>query len=207
MEAVSPRRPRLAWLLTFVATAASTYALDAVATAAGLLLVTTGALGGVSHAGVLVLLVASYVVWAIGLRANLGANRRLLARTGASTNLLSKLGFDLAGRRAPRWQRVASDAGYVLTELLKEAPYYAGAFGTAVVTDSVSADDALVFLGGANLCAVRLRICRSSASEACSTYQRSSSIRSCQGSDARPWICAQPVSPGRTERRPRWRSL
>jgi len=151
MEAVSPHRPRLAWLLTLVATAASTYALDAVATAAGLLLVATGALGGVSHAGVLVLLVASYVVWAIGLRANLGANRRLLARTGASTNLLSKLGFDLAGPRAPRWQRVAADAGYVVTELLKEAPYYAGAFGTAVATESVSADDALVFLGGANL--------------------------------------------------------
>ena len=39
----------------------------------------------------------------------------------------------------------------MLTELVKEAPYYAGAFGTAVVTDSVSANDAIVFLAGANL--------------------------------------------------------
>ena len=151
MEAVSPRRTRLAWLLTLVATAASTYALDAVATAAGLLLVATGVLGGAGHVAVLVFLTATYVAWGAGLSANLGANRRLLARTGTSTNALSKLAFDLAGRRAPRRQRLAADAGYVLTELVKEAPYYVGAFGTAVVTDSVSANDALVFLGGANL--------------------------------------------------------
>ncbi len=37
------------------------------------------------------------------------------------------------------------------TELAKEAPYYAGAFGALLVTDSVTADDALVFLAGANL--------------------------------------------------------
>ena len=151
MEAVSPRRPRLAWLVTLAATAASTYALDAVATAAGVLLVASGTLGGAGHTAVLALLAASYVAWGFGLRANLGANRRLLARTGTSTNVLSKLGFDLAGRRFPRWQRLAADAGYVLTELVKEAPYYAGAFGTAVVTDSVSANDAIVFLAGANL--------------------------------------------------------
>jgi hypothetical protein len=39
----------------------------------------------------------------------------------------------------------------VSTEVAKEVPYYAGAFGAALVTDSVSANDALVFLGGANL--------------------------------------------------------
>ena len=39
----------------------------------------------------------------------------------------------------------------MLTELAKEAPYYTGAFGAVLVTDSVSANDALVFLGGANL--------------------------------------------------------
>ena len=32
-------------------------------------------------------------------------------------------------------------------------------------------------------------------------------MRSCQGSDARPLTCAQPVMPGRTARRPRWRSV
>ena len=30
-------------------------------------------------------------------------------------------------------------------------PYYAGAFGAAVLTDTVSSNDALVFLAGANL--------------------------------------------------------
>ena len=93
----------------------------------------------------------TYVAWAAGLRVNLAANWRLLNRTGASTNALSKAGFDLARRRSPRVRRFAAGAGYVLTELVKEAPYYSGAFGAALATDSVSANDALVFLGGANL--------------------------------------------------------
>ena len=38
-------------------------------------------------------------------------------------------------------------------------------------------------------------------------YQRSSSMRCAQGSDARPLTCAQPVMPGRTARRPRSRSV
>ena len=45
-----------------------------------------------------------------------------------------------------------------------------------------------------------------SSGRRCSTYQTSSSIRSAHGSDARPWICAQPVMPGCTSRRRRWRS-
>ena len=48
-------------------------------------------------------------------------------------------------------QRFAAGAGYVATELAKEAPYYAGAFGAVLVTDSVSTNEALVFLAGANL--------------------------------------------------------
>ncbi len=50
-----------------------------------------------------------------------------------------------------RLRKVASAVGYVSTELAKEIPYYAGAFGAALLTDAVSADDALIFLGGANL--------------------------------------------------------
>ena len=42
-------------------------------------------------------------------------------------------------------------AGYVLSEVAKEAPYYAGAFGTALVSESVNATDALNFLVGTNL--------------------------------------------------------
>src|SRR5919198_698774 len=53
---------------------------------------------------------------------------------------------------------------------------------------------------------VRLRISRSSRIERCSMYQRSSSMRSSQCSSVRPLTCAQPVMPGLTARRPRWRS-
>ena len=53
---------------------------------------------------------------------------------------------------------------------------------------------------------VRSRIRRSTRGERCSTYHTSSSIRSAHGSVARPWICAQPVSPGRTSSLRRCRS-
>ena len=53
---------------------------------------------------------------------------------------------------------------------------------------------------------VRRRISRSVFQSWCRTYQRSSSIRSAHGSDARPWICAQPVMPGFTSSRWSWRS-
>ena len=142
-----------AWLLTFIATAASTYALDGVATAAGVLLVASGLLGGVDHGLLLVFLVGSYVLWGAGLRVSLKANWLLLEQTGTSTNALSKAAYDLTrlGTTSVRARRIAAAAGYVGTELAKEAPYYAGAFGAAVVSDSVSSNEAIVFLAGANL--------------------------------------------------------
>jgi hypothetical protein len=144
--------PRLRrWGITLTATAVSTYALDAVATAAGVLLAASQLLGGLGHGLVLAFLAVTYIAWGAGLRVNLAANARLLEQTGTSTNALSKALFDLTRRRSARMRRLAADAGYVATELLKEAPYYAGAFGAVLVTDSVGANEAIVFLGGANL--------------------------------------------------------
>jgi NNMT/PNMT/TEMT family len=102
---------------------------------------------------VLGFLAATYVVWGAGLWLNLMANWRLLEETGTSTNALSKGLFDLARLRSgnQRTVRAASAAGYVVVEIAKEAPYYAGAFGTALLSDAVDSTDALVFLGGANL--------------------------------------------------------
>jgi hypothetical protein len=149
--APSSRRGLSAWMITLAATAASTYALDAVATAAGVLLVASGMLSGLDHPLVLAVLAATYVLWGVALRVNLRANWLLLHRTGTSTNVLSKAAFELARRRGARAQQVAASAGYVATELAKEAPYYAGAFGAAVLTNAVSSNDALLFLAGANL--------------------------------------------------------
>lgn len=147
----SRRRTLAAWMITLAATAASTYALDAVATAAGVLLVASGVLNGLDHPLVLTLLAATYVMWGVGLRANLRANWLLLRRTGTSTNVLSKAAFELTRRRVARTQRVAAGAGYLASEIAKEALYYAGAFGAAVLTDTVSSNDALLFLAGTNL--------------------------------------------------------
>ena len=138
------RSAPLTWTATAGATIASTYALDALATACGV----PQAAG---RGAVLALLVASYVAWGAGLRVSLAANWDLLCRTGACTNVLSKAAFAATARCREPWRRRAASAGYVVTELVKEAPYYAGAFGSLLVSDSVTADDALVFLAGANL--------------------------------------------------------
>jgi hypothetical protein len=141
------------WLVTLLATAASTYALDAFAIAVGALLVASGLLAGLDGPLLLAFLAATYAVWGLGLRANLAANWALLTSTGASTNVLSKAAHDIARARhaGPRMRRFAASSGYVLTELAKEVPYYASASGAVLLSDTVSAGDAIVFLAGTNL--------------------------------------------------------
>ncbi|MDG4820273.1 guanitoxin biosynthesis pre-guanitoxin forming N-methyltransferase GntF [Asanoa sp. WMMD1127] len=139
----------MSWIVTLVATAVSAYALDAVAAASGL--VTAGVLGALSFESALVLLVASYGIWAVGLAANLRANGALLAATGTSTNVLSKAAYEATRRRGARTSRVAAAIAYAGTEVVKELPYYLAAFGAAASTDAVTSTDALVFLAGANL--------------------------------------------------------
>ena len=119
----------------------------------GGLLAASGVLRGASHGSLLALLAATYVVWLLALRTNLIVNWLLLEATGTSTNALSKTAYEIVrvGSGSRRTMRAASMAGYVLTEVAKEAPYYAGAFGTALVSDSVDSADALVFLVGTNV--------------------------------------------------------
>ena len=141
------------WGFTVVATVVSTYALDAVATASGLLLAATNILDGLDHLILLVILASTYVAWGAGLRVNVGANWSLLEANGTSTSAPSKAAYDLAKlrTRSIRARRFAAAIGYVGTEAAKELPYYAGAYGAVILTDSVSSADALVFLAGANL--------------------------------------------------------
>lgn len=141
------------WIVTVAATAASTYALDAFAIAVGGMLAASRLVAGFDGALLLAFLAATYVLWAAGMRVNLASNWALLTTTGASTNLLSKAAHDIAlARHADvRTRRRAASAGYVVTELAKEAPYYASASGAALLSDSVSAGDALIFLAGTNI--------------------------------------------------------
>jgi hypothetical protein len=144
-----------AWLVTLGATAASTYLLDVFAASVGVLLVASNLLAGVDRDWLAVFLVATYGAWGVGLRVNMRANGRLLEATGTSTNVLSKAAYDVTRARGcgRRTQSVAAAIGYLGTELAKEVPYYVGAFGSASLSDSVSSNDALVFLAGTNLAA------------------------------------------------------
>jgi hypothetical protein len=148
-----PMRPTPRWAFIVAATAISTGALEIVATVAGAVLAASHILDGASRAAVLGFLSATYLLWAAGLRVNVIANWRLLEQTGTSTNLLSKVMFELARLRSSslRAPRMASAAGYVATEMVKEAPYYAGAFGAAMLSDTITSTDALVFLAGTNV--------------------------------------------------------
>lgn len=134
-----PLRPSVRWAVVVVATVGSTFALDIIATATGALFAASPLLDGASHATVLTFLGATYLLWFAGLRLNLIANWRLLEQTGTSTNLLSKVMFELVRTRpsGTLGPRVASAVGYVVTEIAKEAPYYAGAFGTALLSDTI----------------------------------------------------------------------
>ena len=123
-----------------------------VATATGLALAATHLLRGLDYEILVAFLASTYIAWGAGLRVNLAANARLLERTGTSTNALSKAAYDLVRARTGslRAQRFAAGTGYVAAELAKEIPYYAGAFAV-LLTDTMTAKDALIFLGGANL--------------------------------------------------------
>jgi hypothetical protein len=148
-----PTSRRARWAVTVGATVASTYALDALATVAGLLLVRSQALRGLELWQVLLLLATTYVLWGMGLRASLTANLTLLEQTGTSTNAISKAAYDLArlATDSRRRLKLAAGVGYVGAELAKEVPYYVGAFGVAIASDAVSSIEALVFLAGTNL--------------------------------------------------------
>jgi hypothetical protein len=148
-----PIRGTSRWAVIIAATVVSTCALDIFATTAGALLAASHMLDQASPAAVFGFLASTYVIWFAGLRVNVIANWRLLEHVGISTNLLSKSMFELARRRSnsQRAARAASAAGYVATEIAKEAPYYAGAFGAALLSDSVGSTDALIFLAGTNV--------------------------------------------------------
>ncbi|MEV4388638.1 guanitoxin biosynthesis pre-guanitoxin forming N-methyltransferase GntF [Micromonospora sp. NPDC049580] len=141
------------WVFSLVATTASAYALEASVVAAGACLVASDLLSSLDHRGTVAFLVATYAVWGFGLRTGVRANWTLLATTGTSTNVLSKALYDVLRRRASgvRAPRLAAALGYAGTEVAKEVPYYAGAFGIAAFSDSITSNEALVFLGGANL--------------------------------------------------------
>jgi hypothetical protein len=141
------------WIVTLGATAASTYALDAFATAVGGSLAASGLFAGLDQALLLAVLASTYLLWATGLRANLAANWSLLTATGASTNAISKAAHDILRRRdaSPRARRLAASGGYLLTAAAKEVPDYAGAFGATVVANAMTTAEALIFLAGTNL--------------------------------------------------------
>jgi hypothetical protein len=150
---VGGRRRHGSWVVTVLATAVSTYALDGFAIAVGTVLAASGVVAGLDGPVLVAFLAATYAVWAAGLRLNLAANWSLLACTGASTNVLSKAAHDVARARGAgmRMRRFAASSGYVFSELAKEVPYYAGASGAVLWSDRVSAADAIVFLAGTNL--------------------------------------------------------
>ena len=146
------RRPAR-WAVTAAGSVVSTGAIEVFASVGGALLLASHRLDGAPRGTLLVILVFTYLLWIAGLRVNLVANWELLEQSGACTNLASKVLFELAQLRSssPRVRRAASAVGYIATEVVKEVPYYAAAFGAAGLSHTIDSEDALVFLAGTNV--------------------------------------------------------
>ena len=97
-SASHPLRAPLRWVVTVVATGISVISLDLMATAVGVMVVTSHVLDGVTHELAIGLLAVTYLLWAGALGKNVVANWRLLELTGACTNLPSKVMFEVARR-------------------------------------------------------------------------------------------------------------
>ena len=142
------------WLITILATVVSTYALDGIATAGGVLLVASGRHWQTSDrptAGG-----CSPLPMSPGVRVSGSTCRRTSssskpwepAATRCRKPPMSSSDGDPSTVRA---RRIAAAVGYVGTELAKEVPYYAAAFGVALASDAITSRDALIFLAGTNL--------------------------------------------------------
>jgi hypothetical protein len=163
LEPEKVRTKATRWGVTIGANVASTYALDGVASAVGVSTVwatdkvtnivsdNPHVLESVPAPALLPVLGASYIAWWKGVSPNLEQNWHLLEETGMSSNALSKLFYDRAGKYSATKQKLLSKGGYVLWETVKEVPYYAAAFGAAAVSKDISTQESLIGLAGANL--------------------------------------------------------
>ena len=141
------------WGITFAATAISTYALDAVATAAGVLLAASHLLRGVDHALLLGFLTGSYVLWAAGLA---GQPRGELEAARGDGNEYQRA---VQGRLRPGEAQdiqCPRTAARGRDRLRSHRACQGGAVlrrraGAALLSDTVTSSDALIFLAGANL--------------------------------------------------------
>src|SRR5262245_30206779 len=93
------------WLGVAAAAVASTIALDVTATATGTALALSPALDDSSPVALYGVLVATYALWGVALRSNVVANSNLLEHTGVSTNLVSKLLYELLRYRSSERRR------------------------------------------------------------------------------------------------------
>lgn len=146
------------WAITIAANVGSIYILDLTATAFGLGLVALLQIYApdvldMHMTYIICFLACSYVVWGYSLLQNLKANWRLLEETETSTNVLSKAMHDLTTSytRNLAIRKFATGAGYAVTELAKEIPYYVAAFGAAAASETITMNASLLFLAGANL--------------------------------------------------------
>lgn len=144
------------WGITVSANVGSVYLLDAIASAFGISFVAFLELVAPSVLDapmtyIILFLIATYAAWGYSLSKNLKANIDLLETTGTSTNMLSKVLYDIAGATKPKIRKLAANTGYVAIELAKEIPYYVLAFGAAAASQDVTVKMSILFLAGANI--------------------------------------------------------
>lgn len=115
-------------------------------------------LAGQPIEGALLALGVSYIPLITGTLKNAEEAWKSLEDTGTSVSFLAKVGYDLSKRltTSERIQKVATYLGFTAIELLKEIPWYIGAFGGGRLVSEVSPEHytpnaEYTFLAGANI--------------------------------------------------------
>lgn len=156
--------------ITTGASAASGFLLEAICVPSGAAFAAVNPLKDLSSETAISFLASSYIAWGAGIYANFKQTWRALEKEGVGTSAWAKVGYDLSGviinrsllNRFSRTSRVIQTGstltGFVALEVIKEAPYYAMAFGGKIALDNFapatySPNMEIAFLMGANLAA------------------------------------------------------
>lgn len=136
----------------------SSSALEGVALVGATLAAGINPLAGQDSKLAITALALSYMPLVTGALQNAHATWKSLRETGASVSFLAKVGYDVSRRLtdSERIQKAATYIGFTALELMKEIPWYVGAFGSGKLVSEVSPEHytpnvEYAFLAGANI--------------------------------------------------------
>lgn len=117
--------------ITLPLTLASTATLEAISIASGTFLAGVNPFSELDSKLAVGTLLLSYGFWAFGMGTNAQQAWKMLDETGVSVSWWAKVGYDISKRltEQPKIQKAATYLGFSTLEVVKEIPWWLGAFG------------------------------------------------------------------------------